>query len=55
MPDRSSMFEATVKNLLRMKPKPHDEALAPQDDQSESGDESIMDRKTRSKSDRKSD
>jgi hypothetical protein len=38
-----------------MKPKPHDEAPAPKEDQSESGGESIMERKTRSKSARKSD
>ena len=46
----TDVFEARVKNLLRMKPKPHDEAPAPQEDQVESDPESIMERKTRSKS-----
>ena len=55
MTDNKSTFEDTVKNLLRMKPKPHDEAPAPKDDQPESDEESIIERRTRSKSARKSD
>lgn len=43
-------FEATVKNLLNMKPKPNDEASTPRKDQAESDEESIMERMTRSKS-----
>ena len=46
-------FEETVRSLLNMKPKPHDEATAPKQDQSESDEGSIMERKTRSKSSRK--
>ena len=48
-------FKETVKNLLNMRPKPHAEAPAPRKDQSESDEESIIERKSRSKSARKSD
>jgi hypothetical protein len=42
-----SRFENTVKNLLRMKPKPHKEASDPQESQPES--EPAPDSKERSK------
>ena len=44
-------FEDTVKNLLNMKPKPHDEDSGTKEGQSDSeGLERIIERKTRSKS-----
>lgn len=40
-------FEDTVKNLLRMKPKPHEKVEAPKEDQSESHNESSKERNKR--------
>ena len=43
----SSSFEDTVKNLFKMKPKPHNEAPAAEKDQSESDAESSKERNKR--------
>lgn len=55
--DEASDFHRTVKNLLRMKPKPHEgaKAPAPQGSQSESAEEGVShERKRRSNTSRDS-
>ncbi len=46
-PNSDGVFEDTIKNLLKMPPKPHKEAPVAKEDQSESDKESSKDRSSR--------